>query len=236
MNPRTVKEVRLLFWPWCLMTFAGLVPQIKFFLTDGRSDLPEGVAVFGFFGGAAFLTALSFRPAQLICPPALLSGEGANRHKIWSEKMAVVVVATVCAGLIACFVQAALGTIVWREFSVESAIEPVLLLVIIVCSTGFWTLLARSTVGGMILTGAAQFLLYLLLVLFVTAVDGMAPASPGGTRLSHVPEVHSALSWFVAGFGLSYAAIMLWLGRRRFARMELRNDATPNQSRRTVYD
>jgi hypothetical protein len=52
--------------------------------------------------------------------------------------MAVLIAAVVCAGLIACLVQI---NIVWHEFSVENAIEPVLLLVIIVCSTGFWTLL-----------------------------------------------------------------------------------------------
>ncbi len=246
MNSRTVNEVRLLLWPWCLMTLAGLVPLVRLFLTDKKSDWPEGVAVFGFFGGAAFPTALSFRnalrqfggaslltsrPAGTLAPPGfetepppppLLSDNGISRHRIWSEKMAALAVAIACAGLIACLAQIAVGTIVWREFSVEKAIEPVLLLVIIVCSTGFWTLLARSVMGGILLTGAAQFVLYLFLVLLVTAIDRMAPASAGATRLSHEPEVHSALSWFVAGFGLSYAAVMLWLGRRRFAKMELR--------------
>ena len=110
-----------------------------------------------------------------------------------------------------------MGNIVWRELPVN-AIEPVLLLVIIVCSTGFWTLLTRSIIGGILLTGVAQMLLYLLLVFFVTVIDRMSPASPGATRISHEPEVHSALSWFVAGFGLSYSGIMLWLGRRKFAR------------------
>ena len=200
MNSRTVNDVRLLLWPWCLMTFAGLVPLVKLFLTDKESDWPEGVAVFGFFGGAAFLTALSFRQALVICPPALLSDNGISRHGIWSEKMAVLMVATACAGFIACLAQIAVGTIVWHELSVGNVIEPVLLLVIIVCSTGFWTLLARSVMGGILLTGAAQFVLYLLLVLLVTAIDRMAPASAGATRLSHLPEVHSALSWFVAGF------------------------------------
>ena len=228
INHRTVKEVRLLFWPWCLMAFAGLVPLAKLFLADRRSELPDAIAVFGFFGGAAILTALSFRPAHQISSTALLSDKDASRRKIWSEKMAVLLLAIVCASLIACFVQTALGTIVWNEFNVEHAIEPVLLLVIIVCSTGFWTLVARSMVGGILLTGAAQFILYLFLVLFVTAIDRMAPASPGVTRLSHVPEVHSALSWFVAGVGLSYAAIMLWLGRQRFGKVDLREKAAQN--------
>src|SRR6266446_93139 len=113
MNPRTVQEVRLILWPWCLMTLAGLVPLIRPFLADKRSDWPEGIAVFGFFGGAAILTALSFRHTLRICPPALSADEGVSRRKIWSEKMAVLMVAVVCSGLIACCVQMALGTILW---------------------------------------------------------------------------------------------------------------------------
>ena len=219
MSPQILKEIRLLFWPWCLMTIAGLAPLIKFFLADKQSDWPEGIAVLGFFGGAAVLTALSFRHALRTCPP-----ETTHRHKIWSEKMAVLMVGIICAAFITCVAQTFLGIIVWSEVSIN-AIEPVLLLVIIVCSTGFWTLVARSVVGGLLLTGVAQFALYLLLVLFATAINHMSPPSPDVPRLSHDPEIHSALSWFVAGFGLSYAAIMLWLGRRRFVTMELRNDA-----------
>src|SRR4030095_2445524 len=143
-----------------------------------------------------FLTAFSFRHAQRTSPSETIDG-----RRIWAEKMAVLMIAVVSAGLIACLVQAALGTIIWREFSVERAIEPVLLLVIIVCSTGFWTLLTRSIVRGIVLTGAAQFVLYFLLVVFVRSIDRMAPVAPGATRLSHTPEVHSALIWFIAGVG-----------------------------------
>ncbi|HMJ65252.1 MAG TPA: hypothetical protein VK615_07860 [Candidatus Binatia bacterium] len=212
-----IKEARLLFWPWCVMTLAGLAPLIKLVLRDNKSGWPDDVGVLGFFGTAAFLTAFSFRRAQRTSPSTDLPEASGNRG-IWAEKMAVLMIAVVSAGLIACLVQAALGTILWREFSIERAMEPVVLLVIIACSTGFWTLLTRSIVCGMLLTGAAQFVLYLLLVVFVRAIDRMAPAGTGAARLSHTPEVHSALSWFVAGVGLSYAAMMLWLGRRRFAK------------------
>jgi len=197
------------------MTLAGLAPLIRLLLTDEKSSWPDDVGVLGFFGTAAFLTAFSFRDAQRTSADLQETSGGRG---IWAEQMAVLTIAVFGAGLIACLVQAALGTILWREFSVERAIEPVLLLVIIACSTGFWTLLTRSIVGGIVLTGAAQFVLYLVLVIFVRAIDRMAPVAPGATRLSHTPEVHSALIWFVAGVGLSYAAMMLWLGRMRFAK------------------
>jgi len=205
-----MNEVRLIAWPWFVMTVAALAPLIKLGLTDKKSDWPDAIAVFGFFGGAAVLTARSFRSG-----PWSVSEGG---YKIWTEKMLAITLTGVSAGLIACFVQAALGTIEWEHFQLDHAVEPVLLLSIIICSTGFWTLLTRSVAGGIILTAAAQLVLYLLLVLFVTLINRMAPVSRGETNLVHAPEVHAALSWFVCGFGLSYAAIMLWLGRKRFTR------------------
>jgi hypothetical protein len=215
MGRRLMNEVRLVAWPWCLMTLAGLAPLTKLVLADRRSDWPDAVAVFGFFGGAAILTALSFRAAQEIRPSEPVSVEG---HKIWTEKMLAITLAVVSAGLVACLAQMALGLIVWEHFQPDHAVEPVLLLTIIVCSTGFWTLLARSVVGGILLTAAAQIVLYLLLVLFVTLVNRMAPANPGEPNLVHTPEVHAALSWFVCGFGLSYAVVMLWLSRKKHAK------------------
>jgi hypothetical protein len=81
-------------------------------------------------------------------------------------------------------------------------------------------LVARSAVGGILLTGAAQFVLYLLLVLFVTTIDRMKPVPTGSIRFSHQPEVHTVLLCFVVGIGLSYAAMMLCLGHRKFAKLE----------------
>jgi hypothetical protein len=216
MNSRFLNEARLLLWPWCLTTLAGLAPLMKLILEDKRTDWPDAVAVFGFFGGAAVLTASSFRNAQRTCSSGLLS-DAANR--IWAEKMAAVVAAVFCAGSIACLAQMALGTIAWKDLAVHDVFEPILLLVIIVCSAGFWTLLARSVIGGLALTAAAQFVLYLLLVLFATLINRMAPVKPGEPNLVHTPEVHAALSWFVGGFALSYAAVMLWTGRKRFEAM-----------------
>ena len=210
-----MNEVRLIAWPWCLMTLAGLAPLTKLVLADRRADWPDAVAVFGFFGGAAILTALAFRAAQKIRSSESVSVEG---HKIWSEKMLAITLAVVSAGLIACLAQMTLGVIDSEQLQPDHAVEPVLLLTIIVCSTGYWTLLARSIVGGILLTAAAQFVLYLLLVLFVTLVNRMAPVKPGETNLVHTPDVHAALSWFVCGFGLSYAVVMLWLSRKKCAK------------------
>jgi len=223
MHPRILQELRLIRWPWCFMTLAGLAPLIKPLLKDTRSDLPDGIAVFGFFGCAAFLTAFSFRDASRIPALPLASHSDVSRCKLWSQKTVVLLTAVACAGLIACAGQTLFGNLAVHDLH-ANAIEPVLLLAVIVCSTGFWTLLTRSITGGILLTILAQFALYLFLILFVTAIDRMAPYGPGATRLSHQPEIHSALSWFVGGFGLSYALFMLWLGRRKFIGITVPND------------
>src|SRR5262249_37332538 len=145
------------------------------------------------------LTARSFRATQRTVSSESLSEGG---RQVWPEKMLAITLAVVSASIIACFAQTALGTIAWAQFRLDVAIEPALLLTIIVCSTGFWTLLTRSVVGGIVLTAAAQFVLYLLLLLFVTLINGMAPVKPGETNLVHTPEVHAALSWFVCGTAL----------------------------------
>jgi len=219
MDPKKANDFRLLFWPWCVMTVAGLLPAIKPFLPDKKSDWPEAFAVFGFFGGAAVLTAMSFRQV-LKLRQILVSDDENNRRRIWREKLVVLAVATLCASLIVVSVQIAFRAIVLSELSVN-AVEPVLLVVIIVCSTGYWTLLTRSIFGGILLTAAAQILIYLLLVSFVTVIDRIHPGAP---RLSHQPNVHFALSFVVAGVALAYAVMMLRLSLRRFVRMELRSD------------
>jgi len=192
------------------MTIFGLAPLTKAWLTKSQASWPYDVAVLGFFGSAAFLTALSFRRTQ----------QNGNPAEAWSVKVATVAIGILCSGIIVCLAQAAFGILVWREFNPGRAMEPVLFLTIIVCSTGFWTLVARSIIGGLILTAAAQLFLYLLLVVFVRAIDAMAPGNPYPNRISHAPEVHAAMLPFIAGVGLSYAAMMLWLGRKKFLAMQ----------------
>src|SRR4051812_11385703 len=111
MNARALQEFRLILWPWCLMIVAGLLPFIRPFLADQKTDWPEGLAVLGFFGGAVMATGLSFRNALQIRPPALPQTGGVNRQKLWLEKMAVLMAAAVSAGLIVCFIQTLSGNL-----------------------------------------------------------------------------------------------------------------------------
>src|SRR5262245_7267023 len=132
MHGTWTNEVRLLFWPWCLMTVAGLAPITKVFSGNGRSGWADDVSVFGFFGGATRLTSLSFaRLARML--PASLPTDLAQRRKMWFERMEVLASAILCSAFIVCFAQTVFGTIDWREFNLGRAIEPVLFLIVIIC-------------------------------------------------------------------------------------------------------
>ena len=112
------------------MTLAGLAPLVKPLLADQKSEWPEAIAVFGFFGGAAIATAKSFRSAVKIWSSSHLR-EHADPLKMWSTKMSVLAAVILGTGLMVCIAQIAAGNIQWREITVN-AIEPVLLLAIIV--------------------------------------------------------------------------------------------------------
>jgi hypothetical protein len=89
-------------------------------------------------------------------------------------------------------------------------------LVAVLCSGCFWTLVARSTVGGMAFSIASLFLTASL----VAGVIGLLVPdfwfeSPSGLAL-------------IGGVGALYSAVFLWLGWRKFTRMELR-DSVPSE-------
>lgn len=87
----------------------------------------------------------------------------------------------------------------------------VLVLLIIVCSTFLWTLLARSTIGGLAFTIAGPFLPALGLGIVIEQL------SLGRRALS---EAGILAIWILASLG--YALLCLWLGWKKFARLEWR--------------
>jgi hypothetical protein len=196
---------------------AAVVPVFQIFRTDRSWEFLDGVGVIGFFGFATILSALSIGSPRRHCVPTDLN---IRRTQLWLEKFLVLAAAILCASAVACLTQTVLGTVKWSEFTVQDGVEPVLLLVILVCSASCWTLVLRSVVGGLLLTGAVLGLFYSLIVGVVTILDLMAPVDPGTVRLSHSPGVHAALRWTMVMFGMIYAVFMLWLGRRQFATIE----------------
>src|SRR5260370_908603 len=88
-----------------------------------------------------------------------------------------------------------------------------------ICSAGFWTLVTRSTIGGIVFSVASQFLA-------VLGASGAALALQKGFGFELPFELPGVAGDILVGVEvLIYCAIFLWLGWRRFANLELTEGA-----------
>ncbi len=205
MNPRFRKEIRPLLLPGAVGTLAAALLGQNWLQGGGAA-----VAVFALFGSIGLLASLPFGVEfQHRTFPALLS-QPIDRAKLWREKLSKLslLLGTIAiAGLTSHF--SSNGR--WNgELLVPTAIA------LASCGSAcYWTLTARSIVGGMALNAATQFLGALGVNLFVECI-----------------AENFSSSAFVAGFigfEILYASIFLWLGWRKFERLEIREE-TPGES------
>jgi hypothetical protein len=89
-----------------------------------------------------------------------------------------------------------------------------LFVVATVCSASFWTLTARSTIGGLAFCVASQLLLAMLLIFGVERISSF--------ELGRQVDAFAAAAAVSLG-GLVYSATFLFLGWRKFARLEVRD-------------
>jgi ABC-type transport system involved in multi-copper enzyme maturation permease subunit len=203
---RILKEARSLFWPWCAVIIAGALPlleQSQSVLMEGAPlwgvpHLIEPVSFLGFILGIPLLATLSlgneFQHRTLL----LLLSQPVDRTEIWGEKMSVTIVAVVSAALVFCY-----G---WRsalQQDPELWVVGGAFIIAMVASATFWTLFARSTIGGLALNGVNSFI----------------PLA-WHVRRDWIPEAVTARSAAAFAF-LSYMGVMLWLGRRTLARFQV---------------
>jgi hypothetical protein len=86
------------------------------------------------------------------------------------------------------------------------------------CSAGFWTLIARTTIGGAVLCVASEFLVGLACLLVLSRLYG------------EDPDIHqSRFMGPLVVIPILYGGSFLWLGWRKFAALELR-DATGSEN------
>jgi hypothetical protein len=123
--------------------------------------------------------------------------------EIWREKLAVTLIATVSAALIVYLA----GSEYKRD--VKSWVLMGAVIIAITGSATFWTLLARSTLGGAVLNFAAISLI-LTALMWLVLFRGAGNVPRAGT---HVDSIGTLLL-------VGYAGVMLWLGRRKLARFQ----------------
>jgi hypothetical protein len=209
MNAKTmriVKEARSLFWPWCVVIIAGALPLVGESHSAliagplrGVHRLIEPLSFLGFFLGIPLLATLSLgNEFQHRTLPLLLS-QPIDRMEIWAEKMSVSMVATLSATLVFC--------VSWRAVLPQAPVFWMVAgvwIIAMIASATLWTLIARSTLGGMVLTGGVAYVFFI----------------PFLIRRDWIPETLTTRSITVF-LVLGYAGVMLWFGRRTLARFQM---------------
>ena len=212
---RLTKEARALVWPWAAVVLAGALQWVPALAGFAR-DWLVFAGFIGLFLGIPLLGTLSlgheFQHGTL---PLFLS-QPVERTRLWAEKLIVVPVAVGSALLVyGPKLRLAFSDGPFRFDEPLSQFAGAMSLMVFLCSVTFWTLVARSTVGGMILntfqivTGVATAVFINLRVLG----ENPSPAALG-----------TAL-YVSGGVAAAYALLMLWLGRRKFVGFEARGVA-----------
>jgi hypothetical protein len=204
MTRRLIKELRPLLFPLC-------VAAITVAVSSEPSSSLSGLAPFGFCAGCVLLAALTFGSEfQQRTMPLLLS-QPVKRSRLWKEKLLVLTFAVTLVGLIY-----GLSERITGNSSVEKTLLAGMFLIATVCSTCYWTFVARSTIGGMAFSLVAMFL-------SVVGVNSVVETTFGPMLVPFSPFPLHAFTYVVAMIvaGSIYSALFLWLGWRKFANLEL---------------
>lgn len=147
---RLMKEARPLFWPWCAVILAGLSPWIFRWL-QWSSDFSQMMWVVGWFAGIPLLATLPMGMEFQNNTLSLLLSQPIERKSIWAVKICMV--GLVAASAAQVFVLAENRFALLPDFAAGWDLESWLLP--FVAAAIFWTLFARSTVGGVVLNLAS---------------------------------------------------------------------------------
>jgi hypothetical protein len=226
MHPTLTKEFRALALPWVAVAAAGALAPLGF-LVHGPSlaahvlGFVTGLAGFAFCAGLALLPAVSFGAEFQQRTIALLLAQPCERAQLWNRKMLAVVLAIIAAALIPCVTLGLAWLLGFRrgiptaeDYSenLNQCLLVVALVVGTICSANFWTLLARSTIGGMVFNAAFQSLI-------AAVASGVLQKVHGENLPFESPVVRTT----IVILGSTYSAGLFLLGWRLFARLELRD-------------
>jgi hypothetical protein len=203
---RIKKEVQALLWPWCAVMLAGTLP-----ILFPHSSYAAKMDVLGFFFGVPLLATLSLGNEFYHRTFSLWLTQPASRMQLWGEKMSVMFAAVASAGLVT-----GIGMFYFAlpemNLTYNKAAAAAYVLITMASAT-YWTLAARSTVGGFILIGCIFWVFYL----FVGEVENL----PGRDGVFYTVSVPTTAIIAIFAFAICFSALMLWLGGRRLARFQV---------------
>lgn len=210
MNVRLKKEFQSLFWPWLVTVLIGLLPVLNWMLPtslfEQNTRAVYAIASAGFVLGTILLAALPFgEELNLRTLPMLLS-QPCDRWQIWREKFHITLLLVGSAALIHVIGYLPFWGMLHAEWKVAMAF-----LVFSLCSATFWTLVARSTIGGAVLCLAFQSVLLLLAYAFTEK----------SYYTTGVKQMGSKTELFLLLTSLLLSPVFLWLGWFLFSRLQL---------------
>jgi hypothetical protein len=185
------------------VTLAGaltLIPGGPFF----TQIVTQGFASVGFWLGIPLLATLSFGNEFQHQTFSLMLTQPIDRMAVWRDKMLVVLAAVLSAGGVY-----AIGYRTLISRGNELAVMPFIWVVVTVCSAVVCTLIARSTVGGMVL----NFLHVVLIAIATVGIDRFLGPKPSPDT------VHTAFG-VAAAAAVLYGIVMVWIGRLVLARFQ----------------
>jgi len=200
---RLKKEARAIFWPWCAVLAAGLLPLVLHFYGA------KSVNLFSFFFGVPLLATLSMGNEFYHRTISLWLTQPASRFQLWAEKMLVMCAAVLSAALVSGAVMYS-RVLTDEPFALKLAAAAFVILVM--ASANYWALTARSTLGALLLLGFILDALY-----WIVEGTHFLPHWVGGRTAASTP---ASIIAGISVSAISLACLMLWLGARKLARFQ----------------
>jgi hypothetical protein len=204
MNGRTVrikKEARALIWPWCAVMIAGALP-----IFFPHSSPAAKLNFLSFFFGIPVLATLSFGNEFYYRTFTLWLTQPVSRMQLWADKMTVM-----CAAVLSAATVSGVGMFFFALPKMQltyNKAAAVAFVIITMASATFWTLTARSAAGGLLIIGFIFWTLYMFIGNIETG------------KLEALP-LASATATPIFAFAICFTLLMLWLGLRKFARLQV---------------
>lgn len=201
-SAQLVKETRQLAWPWTILTLAGLLVLARPWMpalqvsSGPLHHLGDWVMAIGTFVGTLLLAVLPLGAEFQFRTLALRFAQPIDRRDLWRQKFVITLAAVVPPAVIYCFA-------LRQNFGWPFCIMAASWIVVSTASAIPFTLIARSTIGGMVLTQL-----------------GAAGVTFGWTYYEKHGQLPTA--WLVAMVIVlaAYAVFMVFLGRRMFLRFQ----------------
>jgi hypothetical protein len=211
MNPRFAKELRPLLVPWCVAAvaaaghLAGLANPV--FARGEFGSFLVGLASVAFIAGVLALSALPIGFELHDRTLILLLSQPADRTRLWRDKLNAATISVLALAIVHASLSATAGRLSLSVILVGGALA-----VAAICSVGYYTLATRSIIAGI----ASAVGTPLAIALGVHLVTYYAL----GIEIELAEESAVALVFWAATV---YSAFFLWLSRRQFAALELKD-------------